>query len=291
MSEDKINTSQGNENKSIMERFDSGLNWSRKWLGKIDSNPLVNRAMFIITGLLFWGGFYLYRQVWLDIVDLSGYAGVMDLIMWVAGFVVLVNFFETMSRNDFGDFIIVVVSAIAMLWALNTGQMTMVVLMYAGGISLTHYACHSGKLDWSPMVGLNALYVMGATYMYGMGAVSILVPILLAMVFAVAEVLRYKNAQAIRIALPVIFVAGLGIIFTSVNAMWFVIPGLLLTTAIIPTALQFDKNERFGSKMTKFAGKPLASFNNNMSKFYVDLEAGSLTAVFMMVALFISVMP
>lgn len=288
--EEKQSKTQGDESKkTVAERFESALNWSRKWLGTIDSHPLTARAMFIVTGFIFYGGFYIFREFWFS-TDAVEVAQAFYNVGLVAAFLVVVNLFETMSRNDLPDFAIVVGSVLLALFGLWFGDWVLIALTYVGGVSLVHYACHSGRLDWSPMVGYNSLYVAGAVYFYGFGAVSIIVPIMLATVFAVVEVMRYKNAQSIRIALPFIAISMIGILFAPVNPMWFVIPGIILSAIVIPTALQFDKEERFGSKMTKFAGKPFGSFSNNLKNVTIDLEAASLTAVFMMSAIFMTVL-
>lgn len=204
------------------------------------------------------------------------YAG----LSFVAFAIVAVAFFESVRRNEISDTIKVVV-AIAVNYAAMrfNGTWLIVVLAYGFGFALAHSASRHGKLDWTPVVAFNGAFIGLATQFFGFTAASIVWPVLMSMVFQAVEVFRNRDYRSVRLAVPGMVIAILGLVLTMNPVMWILV-GATVSFIVAPTLFKlYEKKHELLSDTVKICGTPCSDFDNGMKNLKTNAEAAMLTLV------------
>lgn len=184
--------------------------------------------------------------------------------------------FESLRRNELGDFVKMAIAISASYAATSlTDNWFVIVAVFGLGFSLVHQAARNGKLDWTPVVGYCAAYVGFASMAFSFGAATVVVPVLFAVLFEVAEVLRFRNYRAIRLALPGIAVSLIGIILTM-NPTFWILAGGIISFGVVPTVLRVRQAD---SDWLKFSEQPCSGWQNQVKHFTINIESAMLTLV------------
>jgi len=223
-------------------------------------------------------------------------AGIFYLTQIYTGFSLIavvflgLSFFESLRRNELGDTVRVIVAVILCFVATRvSGSYTIIAIAYGFGFAFVHGASRHGKLDWTPMVAFNAAYVWVAVSAFGASAVSVILPVMLTVVFEVAEVLRNRDYRAVRLALPGFAVALFGIVVTMSPTYW-VIAGAVISFGVIPTVVRLVANSRKEwADWLKTSESPCSEWQNGMKNLTVSLESAMLTLAASMLMLIAAV--
>lgn len=201
-------------------------------------------------------------------------------------FAVALTLFDSLRRNELGDFAKMLVAIVVCFLAVRTTTNdTIIILAYGFGFSLVHSAARNGKLDWTPVVGFNAAYIAFAAMTFGFSAVTIVVPVLLAVAFEVAEVLRFRNYRAIRLAVPGIAVSIVGIM-ASMNPTLWILAGGIISFGVVPTIVRLHKAD---SDWLRFSEQPCSGWQNGVKHLTVNFESAMLTLVTSLVVMVVMI--
>lgn len=208
---------------------------------------------------------------------IAGYhQSLFSALFLVALVVTIIALFEAVRRNELSDSFWVIVAIVGTYIVANM-DVVLGGLIYGLGFGLVYKAAMNGKPDFTPIVAYNSAMIGIASLV---GANFIVLPIALALLFEVFELVRANNSrQAIALAIPGMVVVVLGL-FISVNPMIWVLLGVSLSIVVVPTALKLyhHKYKKFGFWL-KGSEEPCSSWPNNARFLRVNLEAAIITLV------------
>lgn len=218
-----------------------------------------------------------YRYGPTDMVSLNYFTNLYAGLSLLSFAIVIVALFESVRRNEIGD-MAKVIAAIAINYVVMryNGTWLMMVLAYGFGFSLSHSASRSGKLDWTPLVAYNAAFIGIATQIFGFAAAAIW-PVMVGFVFQAVEVFRNQDYRSVRLAVPGMVIAVLGLVLTMNPVAWILL-GALVSFVIAPTAFKLYESKHDKLQDTvKSCATPCADFDNGMKNLRTNAEAAMLT--------------
>lgn len=198
----------------------------------------------------------------------------------IAVAIVVLAGFESLRRNEMLDTVKVLIAiAINYLAITLGGNLTIVVIAYVFGYAIANEASRHGKTDFTPMVAYHGAFIGMIANTFGFGAITLIWPVLAAVVYELVEIARAKDFMSIRLALPGFIISMIGVIFTM-NPTWWIVAGALVSFVVTPTVvkvihLHFKK---YGSWL-KTCENPLGSWENAFKHLKINFEAAMLTLV------------
>lgn len=194
--------------------------------------------------------------------------------------IVAVAFFESVRRNEISD-TVKVIAAIAVNYVAMryNGTWLIMVLAYGFGFALAHSASRHGKLDWTPLVAYNASFIGMATQIFGFAAASVFWPVLMGVIFQALEIFRNRDYRSVRLAVPGMAIAILGLVLTTNPVAW-ILTGAAISFIVAPTMFKLyeQKHELLGDTV-KVCGTPCSDFDNGLKNLKTNAEAAMLTLV------------
>lgn len=273
---EKENNPQVNEN--ILQKV---LKKLPKWETVFEFVGTLDKMMIYYWGVAVALMMYVFGQSYVRFLPTTPeqavyHADVFSGFVLISLFAVALTLFDSLRRNELGDFVKMLVAiGVCFVAVKTTPDLTIIILAYGFGFSLAHSASRNGKLDWTPIVGFNAAYVAIAASAFGYTAVTIVVPVLMAVAFEVAEVLRFRNYRAIRLAVPGIAVSIVGIV-VSMNPTLWILAGGIISFGVVPTIVRLHKDD---SDWLRFSEQPCSGWQNGAKHLTVNFESAMLTLV------------
>lgn len=273
----------------ISESFDFG-----KWLsGVVSKLPARDKVVARFNSfdtmmtpfygvLMAWAtyaiGMNMYRFGPTDVESLNYFINLYAGLSLISFAIVAVAFFESMRRNELGDTAkIIVAIAINYMVMRFSGTWGPMMVAYGLGFVLAHSASRHGKLDWTPLVAYNSAFIGLATNIFGISAASAVWPVFIGFVFQSVEIFRNEDYRAVRLAVPGMVIAVLGLVFTMNPVTWILLGGLV-SLLIAPTIFKLGegKSEKLADTV-KNCGIPLGDFENGIKNIRANTEAAMLT--------------
>lgn len=198
----------------------------------------------------------------------------------IAVVIVVLAGFESLRRNEMLDTAKVLFAIFVNYLAITLGgNLMIVVLAYAFGYAVVNEASRHGKTDYTPMVAYHGAFIGLVASTFGFGAISLIWPVLVAVIFELVEINRSKDYMSMRLAVPGFIIALIGVVFMA-NPTWWIVAGAIVSFVVTPTVvkvihLHFKK---YGSFL-KTCETPLESWDNAFKHLKINFEAAMLTLV------------
>lgn len=284
MSETKTNT-QGNENKNWFEGLLAkrpSLADVQGWLVSFDGKfshlyaPIAGAAMYFL-GLAFTRFLPTAES---SPVEFQYFGDVFNGFFLIAATIVGFSLFESLRRNEVKDtFKVLVAIAINYLAITAGGNMAVVSLAYLLGFAIVDEASRHGKLDFTPMVAFHGAFIGIAAHTFGWGGISLVWPVMAAVLYEVVEIFRNKDYQSVRLALPGLVIALVGVIFTMNPTSW-VLAGAVVSFIVTPTLVKaYNLKTKKGGSWLKTCNSPCEGWGNSAQHIRINFESVMLTLV------------
>jgi hypothetical protein len=281
MSEQVVETKavQGNKKFETLKKNLKDPAFFEKWLGKLDLMLIPFYAILLerLMGLI-GERFVAYGATTID--ELVYYDNLISGLVWISLIILALSFWDSLRRNEVKDTFWVVLAIVVNYLAITlVGSWSAVTFAYSIGYVVTYIASRHGKMDWTPIVAYNAAYIGMASFTFGVGAASIALPVMVSVIFEVAEIIRNRDYRAVRLAYPGLVVALVGLIVT-VNPVLWILTGAFISFIVTPTAVKvYHNTKKKGGSWLKSSGEPFKDCDNGLKDLRINIEATMLTLV------------